>query len=161
MAVDLDEARLEDRGIIAGLLDDYLCELAAHREDAVGATDSRGYPYLDAYFSEPGRHPFVIRRQGKVVGFALLRDATSTSRVWEVSEFYVTPESRRAGVGREAVVAIWRRFPGAWDLQVHAHNTGAVRFWASCVEVAARQAPRVMEVEAEDGKRLQFTFRVG
>jgi hypothetical protein len=55
MAVDLDEARPGDRGIIAALLDEYLHELAGHREVAVGAIDSRSYPYLDAYFSKPGR----------------------------------------------------------------------------------------------------------
>jgi hypothetical protein len=72
MIVDLGEARLEDREILARMLDDYLHELAAHRERAVGATNSRDYPYLDAYFSESGRHPFLIRQQGSVVGLALI-----------------------------------------------------------------------------------------
>jgi hypothetical protein len=39
LTVDLDEARLADRDIIARLLTDYLHELAAYRDRAVGATD--------------------------------------------------------------------------------------------------------------------------
>jgi predicted acetyltransferase len=161
MTVDLGRARLGDRRILAALLDDYLHELADHREAAVGATDSRSYPYLDAYFSEPGRHPLLIRREGKVVGFALVRGPASTGRVWEVAEFYVTPASRRVGIGREAVAAIWRQFPGAWELQVHARNTAALRFWTSCIEASSQETPQVTVVEAPDGKRFQFNFRVG
>lgn len=162
MAVELDEAGPGERGIVAALLDEYLHELAGHREVAVGAIDSRSYPYLDAYFSELGRYPFLIRREGTVVGFVLIRAPASTRRaVWEVAEFYVTPASRRVGIGREAMAATWRRFPGAWELQVHARNTVALRFWASCVETSTQEPPQVTEVEAEDGKRFQLNFHVG
>jgi len=162
MAVELNEAGPEQRGVIAALLDDYLQELADHRERAVGATDARTYPYLDAYFSEPGRHAFLMRCGGEVVGFALIREPASTGGpVSQVAEFYVMPGRRRPGVGREAAAAIWRRFPGAWELQVHARNAAALRFWASCVTSAAQEPPEVREIHAEDGKRLQLNFHVG
>jgi predicted acetyltransferase len=142
-------------------LDEHLQELAAHREIAVGATDSRGYPYLDAYFSEPGRHAFLIECNGEVVGLALIRDPASTgSPASEVAEFYVKPGSRRLGHGREVIASMWRRFPGAWELQVHARNAAALRFWAACVEASAEEPPGVREIEAEDGKRIQFNFYV-
>jgi predicted acetyltransferase len=160
MIVDLGEARLEDREILARMLDDYLHELAAHRERAVGASNSREYPYLDAYFSESGRHPFLIRQQGSVVGLALIRSPASTGAVWEIAEFYIVPENRRAGVGGVALACIWRRFPGDWELQVHIRNTDALRFWLFCVNKWASRAPEVAEVEAEDGRRLQLRFRV-
>ncbi|HEX7551776.1 MAG TPA: hypothetical protein VF579_14500 [Candidatus Methylomirabilis sp.] len=44
MAVEVGEARPEQRGVISALLDDYLQEVAGHREVAVGATDARSYP---------------------------------------------------------------------------------------------------------------------
>jgi len=79
MAVELGEAGPEHRGVIAALLDDYLRELAHHRERAVGATDARSYPYPDAYFAEPGRHAFLLRRDGEVVCFALIREPASAA----------------------------------------------------------------------------------
>jgi predicted acetyltransferase len=133
MTVTLNDARLEDRDILARLLDDYLHELATHRERPRGATCSRGYLYLDAYFSESGRHPFVMRRHGSVAGFALIRGPESTGRRWEVAEFYVVPGNRGAGVGAAALASIWQRFPGDWELQVHIRNADAIRFWLSCV----------------------------
>jgi hypothetical protein len=49
MSTELVEAKAEDAGVIAALLDDYLREIARHREVAVGATDSASYPYPNAY----------------------------------------------------------------------------------------------------------------
>ena len=141
MAVEVDEARAGDRAVIASLLDDYLRELVGHREIAVGATDARSYPHLDAYFAEPGRHPFLIRREGQIVGFALIRDPASTGGVWQVAECYVAPASRRAGIGHAAVADLWRRFPGPGELQVHARNTSARRFWEVCAAASAQAAP--------------------
>ena len=161
MPIELVEARAEDAGVIAALLDDYLRELARHREVAVGATDSASYPYFNAYWSEPGRYPFLIRRHGAVVGFALIRGAASLGcPMSQIAEFYIAPESRRLGVGRQAVASLWRRFPGAWELQVHARNSAALEFWASCIEAVVQEPPTPTEIYAADGKRVQYNFYV-
>jgi hypothetical protein len=95
------------------------------------------------------------------VGFAFIRDPASTgSAEHQLAEFYIEPDSRRLGIGRRAAAAIWRRFPGQWELQVHARNSAAVQFWASCAEAEAGEAPQLREVQAPDGRRVQFGFRV-
>jgi predicted acetyltransferase len=160
LIVDLCDARLEDRDTITRLLHDYLHELSNYRERAVGATNSAEYPYLDAYFSEADRHAFLIRHHERVVGFALIRGPKSTGQVWEVAEFYIVPERRRTGVGSAAIRAIWRRFTGDWELQVHRRNTDAVHFWLSCVKKWAIQEPVIEEIESADGHRLQLRFGV-
>ena len=58
-----------DGSLIESLLDEYLRELSNHRDVPSGATDSASYPYLGAYWSEPGRHAFLIRCGGHAVGF--------------------------------------------------------------------------------------------
>lgn len=158
MEVDLTELRPGDRPTIVALLDDYLHELAGHREIAIGATEASSYPYLDAYFSEAGRHAFLIRHNGKVVGFTLIRGPASTGRVWQVAEFYIAPGSRHIGIGREATASIWGRFPGSWELQVHARNSAAVQFWASCIEASAEEPPVMEEIATADGRRSSSSF---
>ncbi len=78
MSVEISNAGPKDAARIARLLDDYLGEVAKHRELAVGATNAATYPYLDAYWSEPDRHAFFIRHDGDVIGFALIRGPIST-----------------------------------------------------------------------------------
>ncbi len=162
MSVELIEARGSDSRLIETLLDDYLQELSGYREVSVGATDAATYPYLDAYWSEAGRHAFIIQWRGTTVGFVFVRDPDSTgSSVHELSEFYIEPESRRLGIGRRAVAAIWRRFPGEWEFQVHARNTVALQFWTSCAKAEANGVLQVRDVQARDGGRVQFNLRVG
>jgi len=156
--VALREAQSSDRDHLDALLARYLRELAQYG-NAPAATRSDRYPYLDAYFSESGRHPFLIRRDDKIAGFVLVRDPVSTGTVWQVAEFYVTPESRRMGIGRAAITAIWQQFPGEWELQVHSRNETARQFWKSCVESVADGQPAVREIDADDGPRLQYNFR--
>ena len=161
MKIDVVEASESDATQVGALLDEYLRELSSYCEGSIGATDSTNYPYRDAYWSEPGRHAFFIQRSGCVVGFAFVRDPISTKlTVHEIAEFYVKPESRRQGVGRRAVLAIWQRFPGQWEVQVHARNSGAVQFWTLCAEEVATEAPQVRELQANDGRRIQFNFNV-
>jgi predicted acetyltransferase len=160
MVTELVGALPGDRATIATLLDEYLRELAGHREVPVGAAEASSYPYLDAYFCEPGRHAFLIRHGGKIVGFALIRAPESTGRVWEVAEFFVEPGSRRVGVGRDAIALVWRRLAGDWEVQVHARNSAAIRFWSSCVDEVAHEKPTMTEVGSSDGKRVQFNFHV-
>ncbi len=157
--VELAAASRSDAPLIESLLDDYLRELSTHREVPVGSTDSGSYPYLDYYWTERCRHAFIFRCSGRAVGFALVRDPASTeSDVNELAEFYIKPESRRLGIGHRAVRAIWKRFPGNWELQVYLRNSAAVQFWGSCIEAATGQTPQAREVQADDGRRVQFNF---
>jgi predicted acetyltransferase len=161
MSVELRRAVASDKNLIEALLDDYLRELNTYREAADGAVDSTTYPYLDAYWAEPGRHAFLIVSDGQIVGFVLIRDPDSTQRrVSEVAEFCIERRSRRRGIGRAAASAIWRSFPGDWEIQVYARNSAAVRFWSLCAEAEAREAPSVTEVYSDDGRRLQYNFTV-
>ena len=161
MQTELVVAGSSDADPINSLLDEYLLELGSYRDVPSGATTSASYPYLNAYWSEPGRHVFIIQHGGHSVGFALIRDPTSTkSAVYQLAEFYIKPESRRLGIGRSAVCAIWKQFPGQWELQVYTRNSAAVQFWESCIEAIASELLQRREIQIRDGWRIQFHFSV-
>ena len=161
MQTELVVAGSSDADLINSLLDEYLLELGSYREVPSGTTTSAPYPYLDAYWSEPGRHAFIIQHGGHSVGFALIRDPTSTkSAVYQLAEFYIKLESRRLGIGRRAVRTILKRFPGQWELQVHTRNSAAVRFWESCLEPVTSELPQRREIQTRNGWHIQFHFSV-
>lgn len=161
MQTELVVAGSSDADLINSLLDEYLLELGSYRDVPSGTTTSAPYPYLDAYWSEPGRRAFIIQYGGRSVGFALIREPTSTkSVVYQLAEFYINPESRRFGIGRRTLCAILKRFPGQWELQVHTRNSTAVQFWESCLKTVASEPPQVREVQGQDGRRIQFHFSV-
>ena len=121
VVVKLRDAELDDRDVLQRLLAEYLFEFD-------GRTDP--YPYLDAYWAEPERSPFLIEVEGEIVGVCLVR---RRDRGWSIAEFSVVPEKRRGGVGRAAVEALAARAraDGAEHLEakVHPDNREALPFW--------------------------------
>lgn len=67
VAVALREALPDDREQVEQLLADYLFEFDGRTEP---------YPYLDLYWEEPERLPFLIEADGEVVGSASFGDVT-------------------------------------------------------------------------------------
>ena len=121
MDVTLRKAASEDREEVRRLLADYLYEFDGRTEP---------YPYFDAYWQEPERLPFLVEAGGAVVGLCLIRVRDDG---WDIAEFTVVPERRRAGVGRAAVEAVAElaRGAGATHLiaKVHPDNRPALPFW--------------------------------
>ncbi len=117
----LRDAGPDDRERLRGLLADYLFEFDGRTEE---------YPYLDLYWSEPERLPFLIESGAAVAGLCLVRVRDGG---WGIAEFTVVPGERRTGVGRAAVEAVAERaqLEGASFLEakVHPGNREARRFW--------------------------------
>lgn len=141
-------------------MDGYLCEIAGFREVHVGATDVTSYPYFLLYWSEQDRFPFTIWSEGKLAGFAFVRCVRDLgTETMQIAEFYIVPEKRRQGIGSAAAEALWRSFPGKWELQVHIRNKEATKFWSRCIGENSVQ-DRVEEISDDDGRRLFFNFSV-
>jgi predicted acetyltransferase len=116
-----------DPAVIERLLGGYLEELlGSARVD---------YPGLSLYWSEANRHPFVIEADGRIAGFALVRDVDDGA-IHEMAEFYVGPAFRRRGVGRSAAAMLFDRFGGRWQLQFAVGNAKARTFWQSMIPAA-------------------------
>lgn len=157
--VSLQRVVHAERPALELMIDAYLPELAAHRERPVGPIDAASYVYLPLYWEEPGRHPYFIVAGGERVGFVLVR-VVEHDAVIEMSDFFVLPACRRGGIGRAALARLWRRFPGAWRLQVHPHNAAAAAFWPGCIEAHTAGEVRVEELTHEDGRRLEYSFEI-
>jgi ribosomal protein S18 acetylase RimI-like enzyme len=121
--VHLREATSDDRADVERLLAEYLYEFDGRTE---------AYPYLDAYWAEPERLPFLIESDGAPVGVCLIRVRDGG---WSIAEFAVTPPHRRAGVGRAAVEALAERARVAGarhlDAKIHPDNEQAFGFWSA------------------------------
>ena len=138
MGVSLDAATLADAGVLSNLLELYIHDLSAAFPGVELGSDGRfGYGKLELYWSEPeSRFPFLIKRDGRVVGFALATRGSPASddpTVFDVAEFFVIRRYRRSGVGRRAAALLWRRLPGKWIVRVSERNAAAVPFWAGAI----------------------------
>lgn len=135
-AVALEVAGPEKRRVLANLFQLYTYDFTEQWAGLDrGELSEEGlfpeYPYLDAYWSEPERTPYLIRADGHIAGFVLI-NAWSHSGLpidHAVAEFFVVRKHRRGGVGRAAARQAIGPRPGQWELAVARKNTGALPFW--------------------------------
>ncbi len=154
-------AKPTDAPLVKTLLDEYLRELNKFETRIFSDDGLIDYPYFDVYWSEYGRHPFIIKHQGQVIGFAFVRDPHSThSSRHQIAEFYIKPDYRGRGLGRQAVITIWQQFPGSWELQGLIGNAIALEFWRACIQAATGQTPQTQQIQMNGETRIQFEFHI-
>lgn len=72
MDVEVTLASRSDRDVVGRLLELNAYEFSRVDGRAIGSDALYRYPYLDAYWSEPGRFPYLIRADGELAGLALV-----------------------------------------------------------------------------------------
>jgi predicted acetyltransferase len=152
MDVQIVPVEQDQKSVLRQLLELYLYDFSEYDDGELNEHGRYGYEYLDHYWTEEGRHPFFIRvaadgggadgvpedgGPGKLAGFVLV---SSHSFVLEdpearsISEFFVMRKYRRRGVGRQAAVQVFDRFPGQWEVDQHGGNRPSYLFWEAVID---------------------------
>jgi predicted acetyltransferase len=129
MIITIKPAALKDKPIIAALLQPYLEELYRFPDEHPDQKDNNDiyqYPYLDAYWQEEERFPYLFYSGNDVAGFALVRKVGDH---WEMAEIYVKPLFRRQGLAQKCVEDIFLKHPGKWEIGFNRHNTASRNLW--------------------------------
>ena len=159
--IELIHATQEQQQVLSNLLELYVYDFSELLSLDTQEDGRFGYKHLPLYWSEAGRHPFLVRVDGKLAGLVLVKRGPGVSRdevVWDIAEFFVLRRYRRHGVGMRVAHEVWRRFPGAWEVRVREGNEPAQRFWVRAVESFNGQAALSARVE-DDGDWWQvFSF---
>lgn len=96
-----------------------------------------GEELVSNWFTELSSLVLVILRDGARVGFARVQLEPLPGEQRQVSylltDFYVTVNARRRGLGREAANLLFRRFTGAWQVSGSAQDHAATAFWRSVI----------------------------
>jgi predicted acetyltransferase len=130
--IEITPALSEEEPILANMLELYAHDFSEILDIKLGADARFGYRPLPSYWKAPDRYPFLIRTDGHLAGFAFVRRGSEISNdadVWDMTEFFVIRGFRRLGLGMKAAHAIWRKFPGKWEVRVIDRNQKAMGFW--------------------------------
>lgn len=122
----------EQRALLENLMQLYAYDFSELLGGAVDEAGRFAVPSLEPYFTEEGRHPFVLLVGGHPAGFALVTGwsrLTGDAGTRDMAEFFVMRAYRRRGVGKQAAFELFDRFPGPWEVRQRASNTAATSFW--------------------------------
>ena len=148
--IEVIAAAPEQEAILGNLLELYIHDFSELRDFDLGPNGRFGYRLLPLYWSDPDRHPFLVRIDGKLAGFALVKRGSEVSgnkAVWDMAEFFVIRGYRRRGFGTQVTHELWRRFPGQWEIRVMQSNVAACHFWARAISMFTGEAVHPVAIE--------------
>lgn len=150
--MELVPATRDDRSVVLALNEYYTYDFSELLGLDVGADGSFGGARLERHFEDPCCHPFLIRVDGKLAGFALHEGRsrlTGDEGVNDVAELFVLRKFRQHAVGARAAFALFDRFAGPWEVRQVRANPGATAFWRKVVARYTEGAYQELEWDDE------------
>ena len=161
MQLTVAPAELADKPVLRRLLELYKYDFSEFTGDDLDEHGLYGYRYLDHYWTEPERLPFLVRVDGRLAGFALVRRRASAAGApdeLEMAEFFVLLKYRGKLIGHEAANWLFDHIHGRWRVRVLANNLPARAFWASAI---GRYSDGRFEQTVDDDGDFVWTFSGG
>ncbi|MGZ6926149.1 MAG: GNAT family N-acetyltransferase [Acidimicrobiia bacterium] len=149
--VDVAPATADEEPVLRRLLELYSHDFSERTGADVADDGTFGWRHLERYWTEPDRHPFLVRVDGRLAGFALVWSGSPH----DMAEFFVMRKYRRGGVGTDAARAVFARFPGEWQTRQQFENEGAIAFWRRSIPVPYEEVPN------EEGPVQRFRIADG
>ena len=108
-----------------------MADIAKVRSSVVAVLGRFRDDRLLTYIAYDEHWPILIRREGEIAGFALIRKSKPNTYV--IGEFFIKPDFRRQGTGVAVVDLILRRFKGNWEIPFQNENIAAAIFWRKTI----------------------------
>lgn len=134
--VQIIPATVNQKPILANLLELYAHDFSEFQSLELGEDGRFDYKHLPLYWLEADRHPYLVRLDGRLAGFVLVKrgsEVSSNSNVWDMAEFFIVRGYRRRGIGTEVAHQVWRQLPGLWEVRVMESNRPAQPFWERAI----------------------------
>jgi len=122
MTIDILLAPIEKKHIFRHLLELYDHDMSEWEQTDVNEAGLYGYRYLDHYWTEEGRYPYLITADEHYCGFAFVRTAPEQGEYNSVAEFFIMRKYRKHGLARHLLEYIHERHPGKWNHSAHINN---------------------------------------
>ncbi len=133
--IEIQIVRYQDKPVLRNLLELCLHDYSEFNAADVDEHGRFGYPYLDHYWTDEGRFPLLVRVDGKLAGFVLVRRISpqDAEAVHSIAEFFILRKYRRQGIGRTVAHQVFDRFPGEWRVIEENGNYTAQAFWCKVI----------------------------
>jgi predicted acetyltransferase len=136
MNIEVNRTDISERPILRHMMELYQYDFSEFDDADLSPMGLYDYPYLDHYWVEPERTPFLVRVDGNLAGFVLVARynyLTGLKDTWVMAEFFIMHKYRRQGIGEYVARYIFDQFPGAWQVGQIYENLSAISFWRKVI----------------------------
>lgn len=140
MKLELLEAKEKDKNVIYNLMQLYTYELSFFEDNTTNFELLENglfkiNKYIDLYWKEEERHPYILKCDGKIAGFVLER--FNEEGINEIAEFFVLNKYRQYGVGTFMANEMFNKYTGKWEIRTLLKNKRAQDFWRRVIKNAS------------------------
>jgi predicted acetyltransferase len=131
--IELVRVLKEEEQILHNLMQFYIYEFTQYLPTITFEEKGLYKPFdLTPYWSSPNLHPFFIKKEDELIGFALVESATETEPN-TILEFFIIRKYNGKGFGKLAATKLFTMFPGKWHITQIEKNYPAQAFWRSTI----------------------------
>ncbi|BBH24381.1 hypothetical protein Back11_57260 [Paenibacillus baekrokdamisoli] len=162
--ITINSVEYDQKSTLRNLLELYNYDFSEFEPEDVNENGLYGYRYLDQYWTEEGRHPFFIRVDGKLAGFALVREVGTNEHnqtIYSVAEFFVMKKYRKLGVGQHVSTELFNTFSGIWKVGQIETNKPAQAFWRKIIGKYTNNNYREIREDDWEGPIQTFSTDAG
>ena len=110
--------------------------------------------YIDLYWKEDNRFPYILKCDSKLGGFVLVR--LNEEGFYEIGEFFVLRKYRNIGAGTFMAQQIFNKYHGKWEIRTLLKNKKAQEFWRNVIKEISND--NYKECLIRDNSRYAFYF---
>jgi len=137
MSFEIYEVKENEKQIILNLMQLYTYELSFFEDETTNfqLLDTGLYAiskYIELYWQEENRHPYLLKYNEKLAGFVLKR--FNEENFNEIAEFFVINKYRKMGAGTFMAKEMFNRYKGRWEIRTLLKNKKAQEFWKKVVK---------------------------
>ncbi len=161
MSMEVAQASKAERLVIRNLTELYLHDFSEFEDKDVNEHGLFDYDDLDLFWLDARRHPFLVRCDGKIAGFALVEEGTFNARTGtkdadliDMVDFFILRKYRRRGVGRALAQHCFITVRGRWQVRTDTYNPAALSFWRSAIAGVTEDNYETLS----DSTRVTFYF---
>ncbi|MCM3132721.1 GNAT family N-acetyltransferase [Paenibacillus polysaccharolyticus] len=125
----------------------YLYELSAYSQEDIGTKGTFEMEDISPYYKDERLYPYFITCNEKIVGFILVTSPPYVANEvdYSVQELFVLPKYRGSNIAKDAVMQIFKLYPGRYEVGMFKSNLKAVKFWTKLISTLD------VSVSVEDG----------
>ena len=159
MRFELSKVQEKDKDMIFNLMQLYTYELSFYGDETTHFESQENglykiSKYINLYWLEEERHPYILKCDGKIAGFVLER--FNEDGMNEIAEFFVLNKYRKHGAGTFMANEMFKKYKGKWEIRTLLRNKQAQEFWRKVVKSVSRG--NYEEGFIRDNTRYAFYF---
>jgi predicted acetyltransferase len=124
-----------EQTVLENLFQFYIYEFSTMIQSiAVEQDGCFSLPDVKPYLTDMRYHTFLMTTGQALCGFVIVDTNSDSKDTRSIKEFFVMRKYAGRGIGKQAAIQVFERFPGKWRIHQVANNYSAQAFWRKTLD---------------------------